>query len=67
MFTLKNLAHKGLRKQQSLTHCGLIMPYGNTELGQQLNIASGNGLLPDGIKSLLKSWKLNSHVQNEHR
>ena len=37
----------------SLTHHGfLIMLYGNIDLGQWLNIASGNGLLPDGTKPL---------------
>ena len=30
-----------------LTHCGLVMQYGITELG---NFGSGNSLLPDGTK-----------------
>ena len=31
------------------THCGPVMPYGNTELGLY------NAYLPDGIKSLLEA------------
>ena len=31
-----------------LIHCGLMIPYGDTELCQH----SGNGLFPDGIKPL---------------
>ena len=36
-----------IMKRFKLTHCGLMMPYGNMELGQS---GSGNGLLPDGTK-----------------
>ena len=32
-----------------LTHCGLMMPYGNKYMDQH---DSGNGLLPDGTKPL---------------
>ena len=32
-----------------LTYCGLVMPYGDIDLG---HIGSGNGLLPDGTKPL---------------
>ena len=32
-----------------LTHCGLVTPYGNKDLGQH---GSGNGLVPDGSKPL---------------
>ena len=32
-----------------LTHCGLVMPYGDKDLGQHWLI---NGLLPGGTKSL---------------
>ena len=32
-----------------MTHCGLVMPYGDRDRG---NIGSGNGLLPDGTKPL---------------
>ena len=35
-----------------ITHWGLVMPFGDIDLGQQLNIGSGNGLLPDGTKPL---------------
>ena len=34
---------------KKLTHCGLVMPYGELDLGQQ---GSGNGLVPDGTKPL---------------
>ena len=34
-----------------LNHCGLVMPYG--DIGLQVNIGSGNGLLPDCKKLLL--------------
>ena len=34
-----------------LTHCGLMTPYGEI----WVNIGSGNGLLPDGIKPLPES------------
>ena len=34
----------------SLTHCGLVTPYGDMEIW--VNIGSGNGLLPDGTKPL---------------
>ena len=33
----------------SLTHCGLVVPYGDMNRGK---IDWGNGLLPDGIKPL---------------
>ena len=32
-----------------LTHCGLVMPYGNIHLGQHCTC---NGLLPDGTRPL---------------
>ena len=34
-----------------LDHCGLATPYG---VGIEVNIGSGNGLLPDGTKPLPK-------------
>ena len=34
----------------SLTHSGLVAPYGPTDI--RVNIGSGNGLLPDGTKPL---------------
>ena len=34
-----------------LTHCGLVMPYGDIDL---VNIGLDNGLLPDGTKPLLE-------------
>ena len=32
-----------------ITHCDLVVPYGNIDLG---NIGSDNGLLPDGTTGL---------------
>ena len=42
--------------QQGLTHCGLVMPYSNIDLDQELitsaQVTPGNGLLPDGTQPL---------------
>ena len=37
-----------------LAHCGLMTPYGDTNLGQHpgVNTGTGNGLLPDSTKPL---------------
>ena len=53
----KSLQHNEMEAQSNIyafsrdqsTHCGLLMPYGDMDLG---NIGSGNGLLPDGTKPL---------------
>ena len=42
-----------------LTHCGLVMPYGNTQIW--VNIGSGNDLVPDGTK-LSPEPMLTSHL-----
>ena len=45
----------------SLTHCGLVTPYGDTDLGQHW--LEGNSLLSDGTKPLLnQSWLVISEV-----
>ena len=38
------------KDRTKLTHCDLVTPYGDMNLGQ--HIGSGNGLLPDGTKPL---------------
>ena len=47
----KNALH--FNKNSTLTHChcGLVMPYSDRELGQ-VNIGSGNGLVPEATKPL---------------
>ena len=43
--------HRYIMLSHVFTHCGQGMPYGDIDLGQ-VNIGSGNGLLPDGAKPL---------------
>ena len=56
-----------------LTHCGLVMPCGNTDLAG-VKIGPGNGLLPDGAKPLPETMLTNhqwglvaSFLQQFHR
>ena len=49
--TQTNIYHFPKLVRVALIHCGLMMPYGDRDL---VNIGSGNCLLPDGTKPLLK-------------
>ena len=51
---MRSTGTKSLHAAVTLTHCarGLVTAYGNTWTEIWVNIASGNGLLPDGTKPL---------------
>ena len=50
--TPPGLCWKQQKAEGRITHCGLVVPHGGINIW--VNIGSGNGLLPDGIKPLLK-------------